>query len=308
MKCSRQGGNWLPAMTVVLALLCTGLQAQTQPVNYSSSVLPVGNELSFLVLGDMEPKPLAEFPHTEKAVEWVNRFSQRESVDFVIGVGDIPHKATMLQYEQVTPVLQKLQRPFFPIMGNEEFNVPDAESRFLRFANQWSKHSQPLSHTKYALEFPQVVLLMVSPDHGRDFNDDGIEWMLTALSHYQDKPVLLVVHGAQQGAYPERADKGVSHPRFAEVLTAPNLRAVISGDLHMDMKRVVHSKQIGEVHYLHIPALERTKIPDGNQHRAMVRHVTIAENNDVLVTTYDVETAEEQTDMRYRFSLLLSSQ
>ena len=41
-------------------------------------------------------------------------------IDFVVGVGDIAHKGTVIQYENATTVLESLKLPFYPIMGNEE--------------------------------------------------------------------------------------------------------------------------------------------------------------------------------------------
>ena len=76
--------------------------------------------LRIAILGDAEPKPLAEFPNMAAAVEQVNTLAQTLPIDFVIGVGDIAHDGTEIQYEAATPVLQKLIAPFYPIMGNEE--------------------------------------------------------------------------------------------------------------------------------------------------------------------------------------------
>ncbi|WP_218573656.1 hypothetical protein [Pseudomonas sp. OIL-1] len=64
--------------------------------------------LRFAILGDAEPKPKAEFPGLAAAVGHVNHLSDTLDLDFVIGVGDIAHKGTELQYEAVTPVLQRL--------------------------------------------------------------------------------------------------------------------------------------------------------------------------------------------------------
>lgn len=70
--------------------------------------------LRFAVLGDAEPKPKAEFPGVSAAVDDVNRLAQDGTMDFVVGVGDIAHKGTVLQYENVTPVLQRLTLPLYP--------------------------------------------------------------------------------------------------------------------------------------------------------------------------------------------------
>ncbi len=257
--------------------------------------------LRFAVLGDAEPKPLAEFPHMAAAVRDVNALAKRERLDFVVGVGDIAHDGTVLQYEAATPVLQELTLPFYPIMGNEEFT--DTEERFLEYANRWNQGKAEFSSRRYVQDHGSVVLIYASPDHGRDFDDDGIDWMLEQLRAVSLKPAFLIVHGAQAGIYPENPEKGITHPRFAEVVVQPNLAAVISGDLHMDMDRVEHSKRVGEVHYLHIPALERTKLPDETRHTPMIRVFTVYGGGAVAVDTYEVGKPEALARHAYRFEL-----
>ncbi|MDP2716163.1 metallophosphoesterase [Rheinheimera sp.] len=257
--------------------------------------------LRFAVLGDAEPKPEPQFPHLAAAVADVNRLATQTKLDFVVGVGDIAHKGTLVQYDNATPVLQQLTLPFYPIMGNEEHG--SSVERFMQYANSWNAGKITLDSPSYVLEFDTVALVFASPDHGRDFNDSGINWMLNQLKQLQPKPVLLIVHGAQTGVYPENADKGIKHPGFADVIAQPNLAAVISGDLHMDMNRVEHSKQLGKVHYLHIPALERTKIPDETQHSAMFRVFSLSSNGIVQVDTYQTGNAKPLAQHSYSFSL-----
>lgn len=257
--------------------------------------------LRFAVLGDAEPKPLAEFPNVANAVRDVNALADAEGIEFVVGVGDIAHDGTVIQYEAATPVLQQLKPPFFPIMGNEEFNT--TEARFLEYANRWNAGKGEITSRRYVQDRGPVVMVYASPDFSRDFTDEGIAWMVKQVQEAAPKPVFLVVHGAQAGAYPENAEKGVTHAGFAEVLAQPNLSAVISGDLHMDMDRVVHSKQIGQVHYLHIPALERTKIPDETNHTPMFRVFTISPEGAVEVDTYEVGNPKPLERHAYRFQL-----
>lgn len=257
--------------------------------------------LRFAILGDAEPKPEPKFPNLDAAVQDVNSLADRSRLDFVVGIGDIAHKGTMIQYENATPALQSLTLPFYPIMGNEEHG--STVERFLEFANRWNDDKVAITSASYVQEFERVVLVHASPDFGRDFNDDGIAWMKQQIERVQPKPVLLIVHGAQAGAYPENPDKGIENPGFKEVVAQPNLSAVISGDLHMDMDRVTHSKQIEDVHYLHVPALERTKIPDETRHTPMFRVVTIESSGAVLVDTYEVGVEEPLDRHAYRFAL-----
>ena len=257
--------------------------------------------LRFAVLGDAEPKPEPQFPHLAAAVADINALAQRETIHFVAGIGDIAHKGTLVQYENATPVLQQLNLPFYPIMGNEEHG--SSVERFMQFANKWNEGKISLSSPSYVLEFDQLALVFASPDHGRDFNDSGIAWIVQQVKQFAPQPVMLLVHSAQRGVYPEVAEKGIAHPGFSDVITQPNLAALISGDLHMDMERVTHSKQLGNVHYLHIPALERTKIPDETRHTPMYRMFTLYTDGLIQVDTY--QTGILQPLARHAYQLRL---
>jgi 3',5'-cyclic-AMP phosphodiesterase len=257
--------------------------------------------LRFAVLGDAEPKPDAHFPNMAGAVAQINRMAAQGRMDFVVGVGDIAHKGTKIQYDNATAVLQQLSRPFYPIMGNEEHGSTVA--RFLAYAERWNRGRIRFPEASYVLEFEPLVLVFASPDHGRDFADSGIAWLQQQLQRHAAKPVVLVVHGAQKGVYAESPDKGVGHPGFAPLLASPNLVAVISGDLHMDMDRVTHSKQLGHVHYLHSPGLERTKVPDESQHVPMFRVFSLTREHEMVVDTYRVGSELPLDRHRYRFPL-----
>jgi 3',5'-cyclic-AMP phosphodiesterase len=257
--------------------------------------------LRIAFLGDAEPKPLAEFPGMAAAVEHINALSQTMPIDFVIGVGDIAHKGTEIQYEAATEVLQQLSAPFYPIMGNEEHG--STVERYMHYARKWNpKLEQP----SYVVNHEKLAFVFASPDQGREFDDSGAQWVLEQLQRLAPKPVVLIVHGAQKGVYPENADKGISNQLFIEkVISQANLAVVISGDLHMDMDRVNHSKKIGDVQYLHIPALERTKIPDETNHTPMFRVMTIAKNGEVKIDTYVVGESNPRDEYVYLFSLAL---
>lgn len=276
-----------------LLVICTALAPAL-----ANAAEPV---LRFAVLGDAEPKPKAEFPGVAAAVGHVNHLTDILDLDFVIGVGDIAHKGTEVQYEMVTPVLQRLTLPFYPIMGNEEHG--STVERYMEYAQRWNEGKAEIPGPSYVMEFDRVALVMASPDEGRDFNDKGVAWVKEQIQKLNPKPVFLVVHGAPAGTFPERADKGIKHPGFADVSALPNLVAMISGDLHMDLERSDHSKEIDGVHHLHIPALERTKIPDEDHHIPMFRVVTVMDNDQVIVDTYQVGLDGPLERHDYRFSL-----
>jgi 3',5'-cyclic-AMP phosphodiesterase len=258
--------------------------------------------LRVAILGDAEPKPLAEFPNMDAAVEHINVLMQEQPIDFVIGVGDIAHKGTEIQYQAATEVLLKLKAPFYPIMGNEEHG--STVKRYIHYAQQWNS---VIVSPSYVINHEKLAFVFASPDHGRDFDDKGAMWIRDQVHRLAPKPVVLVVHGAQAGVYPENAEKGISNQLFREqVISQSNLAVVISGDLHMDMDRVDHSKKIGHVHYLHIPALERTKIPDETNHTAMFRVMTISRNGNVAIDTYAVGDKMPRIKHTYKFALTFS--
>lgn len=257
--------------------------------------------LRIAFIGDGEPKPCAEFPHTDDAVKQINILAKTQPIDFVIGVGDVAHKGTEIQYDAATEVIQKLEAPFYPIMGNEEHG--STVERYLFYAQKWNSD---IKSPSYVINNDKLAFVFASPDHGRDYDDSGARWILEQVQRLAPKPVVLVVHGAQKGVYPENPDKGISNQLFIDkVISQPNLAVVISGDLHMDMDRVNHSKKIEHVHYLHIPALERTKIPDETNHTPMFRVMTINKDGNVTIETYATGESTPRDEHTYTFNISL---
>ena len=291
------------SVTFIVTILLSSLFISNARADVSAkpNVVPQQVLLRFVVLGDAEPKPEPQFPNMIAAIDQVNSMANTSGFDFAVGVGDIAHKGTQIQYVNSTAALAQLKLPFYPIMGNEEHN--STVDRFLEYANRWGAPRPAMTQPSYVVETDHVALVMTSPDEGRELLDNGINRTLAQLDAIAPKPAILVVHGAQLGVYPERADKGIANPDFAKVVARPNLVAVISGDLHMDMDRVEHSKQLGDVHYLHIPALERTKIPDESRHNPMFRVFTLYGDGEMRVQTYQVGQVEPLQRHEYRFNI-----
>jgi 3-phytase len=254
----------------------------------------------FAVIGDAEPKPDPDFPGLEKTVNHINEMATAERLDFVAGIGDIPHKGTNVQYENATKVLKRMNLPLYPIMGNEEHG--STVSRFLKYANKWNQGKIAIDSPRYVLEKENMVLVFASADYGRDFNDTGVVWILDAIRAAAPKPVMLFVHAAPAGLYSEKPDKGVKNPMFSQVLKQSNLAAVFSGDLHMDVNRTVHAKQTGGVHFIHIPALERTKVPDGTNHKPYFKTVTVRSDS-VFVRTLQSGVKQPEAKHDYAFAV-----
>jgi len=156
------------------------------------------------------------------------------------------------------------------------------------------------------LEYDQIAFVFASPDHGREFENSGARWIFDQIQRMAPKPVVLIVYGAQKGVYPENRKKGIGNRIFRKkVIAQPNLAVFISGDLHMDMDRMEHSKKVKNVQYLHIPALERTKIPDETRHTPMFRVMTITNDGKVIVDTYKVGETSPRKEHGYSFTIQL---
>lgn len=268
----------------------------------SPTALPKGAKLQFAVIGDGEPKPNAEFPGLRAAVESINALAAEYDLAFVAGVGDIPHKGTIEQYDAALDVLENLALPFYPIMGNEEYGA--SEERYLDYANRWNRGRTTIEALKYTIDTPHLALIFATPEKdGRDFEDEGIQWIEDELDGLGQKPAVLFIHGAPQDVFPEGGNKGVQNPEFLRLMDKNNLVATFSGDLHMDLSRVEGVREKYGVHHVHVPALERTKLPDKAQHVPYYRIVSLLEDGEVVVSTINAVTGEMEPSLTYRFGL-----
>jgi 3',5'-cyclic-AMP phosphodiesterase len=152
----------LPLVVLLGMMGCTQAKNENSPNENSANVV-----LRVAILGDAEPKPKPEFPGLSSAVDRINALAAHAPIHFTIGVGDIAHKATDIQYENATPHLQRLTMPFYPIMGNEEHH--GSVQKFLKYANLWGNGKTSFDSPRYVLETPQVGFVFASPDFGRDF-------------------------------------------------------------------------------------------------------------------------------------------
>ena len=264
--------------------------------------LPAKAELRFAVIGDGEPKPDAEFPGLKAAIESINELAEDHDLSFVAGIGDIPHKGTVVQYEAALEVLKDLEIPLYPIMGNEEYNA--SEQRYLEYANRWNQGRVHVRALKYVVETQPMALIFATPEKdGRDFHDKGVRWIEAQLDAIGDKPTVLFIHGAPQAVFPEGGDKGVANPEFLGLMDRSSLVATFSGDLHMDLTRVEGVREKYGVHHVHVPALERTKLPDKARHVPYYRIVSVLDNREVVVNTIDAVAGKVAPSLTYRFSL-----
>lgn len=278
---------------LTLVLLGFGISASAQPNNHE----PV---LTFAVIGDAEPKPLAEFPGLAATVNTLNNLSETRNIEFVFGVGDLAHKATDIQYENLTVVLKELEFPFYPIMGNEEFHAP--AEKFLRYAQHWGNADKPIESTRYVIEHPVAnFILSSSMLDGREFTDEEVSWISQQLENASDRPNFVFVHGAQVGIFPEGEEKGTANPKFAQLKNHTSLAAIFSGDLHMDVHRVNSIVDYEGITHVHIPGLERTKRPDESFHHPYFRLVSLYADGLAVIETLDAHTGQTLPRESHRF-------
>jgi len=256
--------------------------------------------LTFAVVGDAEPKPEAAFPGLAATVDTLNAMAQSRKIEWVFGVGDLPHKATDIQYENLTAVLQNLRLPFYPLMGNEEFH--GSPEKFLRFAQSWGNATQPIDDIRYTIDHPIALFVSATPDlNGREFTTQGTAWIDQQLAGAATKPAFLFVHGAQVGIFPEGGDKGTAQPEFSDLSKHENLVAIFSGDLHMDLHRIDGIVSHRGVDHVHIPAVERTKVPDESFHHPYFRLVTLYQDGLGVIELIDSETGQTLPKFTHRF-------
>lgn len=198
-------------------------------------------------------------------------------------------------------MLENLALPFYPIMGNEEYGA--SEERYLDYANRWNRGRATIEALKYTIDTPHLALIFATPEKdGRDFHDEGIQWIEDELDSLGQKPAVLFIHGAPQDVFPEGGDKGVQNPEFLRLMDKDNLVATFSGDLHMDLSRAEGVREKYGVHHVHVPALERTKLPDKAQHVPYYRVVSLLESGDVVISTVNAVTGKVEPAFHYRFS------
>ena len=255
---------------------------------------------AFVVFGDMEPSPEPDFAGTSLAVDAVRSLVDRgERVDRVLGVGDIAHRGTDVQYQAVAPILERLEPPFHAIPGNEEAGDFD---RFLAEARAWNDDPEAIPALHYVIEGRCVdfVFATASVD-GREPSDDDVHWIVSRLDESNDRSAVLVMHGAPDDTFESSGRRTIQNASYYEnVLPHPALAAVITGDLHLDVGTYPGvAVRHGAVH-VHAPGLERTKIGD-HVPRMRVFEATCGGRLDLR--TFDLETFEFMPERAWSFEL-----
>jgi Icc protein len=238
----------------------------------------------FAVIGDLEPKPTPDFENFRTTVDTVNQLNRTWPLDFVAGVGDIPHKGKKVQYEAVTEILRELRVPLYPILGNEELAADT--SRFFEYADQWNDRPDTIRDTSYVKDHGEMRFVFATAErNGIDFTKDELDWIKTSLRTTDERPAVLFVHAPPKNVY--SAGKEMTTTNFDRILAVPNLTAVFSGHSHMNPDDVATEvKDEWGTNHVHVPGIERTKV--GDCHVPRFRLVTIESAGRVTVETYNL--------------------
>ena len=177
-------------------------------------------------------------PGLQAAVAYLN--SLGESVDLVIGTGDLVNDGTARQYDQLEAVLEPLDAPFLAVPGNHD----DRAELRARFDLPGGGIDDPIDHViGYEGGVPLVCLDTLRPGHhDGHLTDEQLDWLDRTLADTAPTPTLVVQH------HPPFLSGLASMDRYrldaieaeADVLARhPHVLAVIAGHYHRPIHRTV---------------------------------------------------------------------
>lgn len=280
---------------VLSAMLLSGCVFIDPGIDRPGDQPPVNYPLvRFAVFGDAEPKPL-DFKFLSKAVDAVNQLNEHVPIDFVAAVGDLAHKGTTAQYEAATEQIERLNVPFYTLMGNEEYE--GGMDRFFDYATKWNDVFAHLSKPSYSIVQGNINFVFASASHGgRDFSPNDINWILEEFDRLPKGPIVLFTHPPAASIFPDaKPSRTIQNSHFDKVLSHPELVMVFSGHLHLNLDKTKHYVEKDGVHHIHVPGLERTKVPD-DTHTPYFRLVTVFGDGHVLIETYSL-TSNRMVDL-----------
>lgn len=267
----------------------------------TSPITPPKASLRFAIIGDVEPKPDPVFAQLEDAVRCINAVHAQTPLDFVAGIGDIPHKGSVEQYENSTPILANLSLPLFGIMGNEE--MAGGVERYVHYAAQWRKVTPAAIELRYVKECGNFTcIFMTASVDGVQFSDDDLQWLGEQVQQYAHTAILLFSHAPAKDIYKIDQKRAVQDERFAEILQHPSLRLHFTGHTHIDPDFApTHVVDSHGLHHVHVPGITRTKV--GDKHTPRLRFVELQANGAVDIQTFNLQTQQFEETHRVRFNL-----
>lgn len=259
------------------------------------------DNVHFALLGDVEPKPDPDFSNLEKAVEAINKINEKTPFDFVAGIGDIPHKGTLIQYEGATESLKKLKVALFAIMGNEELG--GGEELFLEYAARWNGNSAEQPQLQYTKYFGRYAYIFITATvNGVRFSETDLDWLEEQLQRNADRDIILFTHAPAKDIFPEVQPRSIPNERFVEILRGSNVRLQFSGHTHMDpdYTKTCITDPFG-IHHVHIPGIERTKV--GETHTPRFRTAMMQADGKVTIQTYNLKKDSFEEEHSFSFEI-----
>lgn len=147
-----------PHFTLVLACGLGISGCQTPPADSGELALEVEPLFSFVVLADPHiAGPIEHEQRLEKAVGWINEHADERTMELVVVVGDIGWSSGL---ERSRELLDALEIPYVPLMGDNEVQTDDEERYHQVYASQFEVLSETLD------DWYQAPAPVVHPDSG----------------------------------------------------------------------------------------------------------------------------------------------
>lgn len=244
------------------------------------------SNVRFAILGDVEPKPDPVFALFQNAIDRINSIHAQTPLDFVAGIGDIPHHGSVEQYENASSVLATLQPPLFAIMGNEE--MAGGAARFQQYAARWRGTSPDKIALRYIKDCGQYTCIFITAStNGIQFSEEDLDWLEEQAALHSQNSILLFTHAPTKDIFEIDQARAIQHERFAEILHRSSIRLHFSGHTHIDPDfTATHVIDQQGVHHVHIPGIERTKV--GEKHTPRFRLVELQPGGFIDIQTFNL--------------------
>ncbi|MEO0801812.1 MAG: phosphodiesterase [Cyanobacteria bacterium J06642_2] len=179
----------------------------------------------------------------KKAIAHLNHLSPRP--DCVVATGDLVHRGTVAEYEQLKSLLFDLEIPIYLLPGNH-----DRREHLRQVFDDCDYWPESEDYLHYAVETSELRLLMldtvVPGEGGGELDEARLTWLQLQLERDGDRPVIIFMHHPPFDTGIVMMDRiGLKgRDRFAEVVARhPQVERVACGHLH----RAIHCRWAGTI-------------------------------------------------------------
>ena len=148
-----------------------------------------GDDFSFAVIGDRSGRPQADY--FEQSIKKANMLNP----DFIMSVGDFirgisvedqSEEFVRMQWQEVTPAVEKSRSPFFYVVGNHD--IGPREERWPEVHDIGEKVWKELFGVTYYYFIRRGVLFLClhSTDPFEDIGDEQLAWAIETLKQHED--------------------------------------------------------------------------------------------------------------------------